>query len=182
MSGVGERVPPGAWTSRHLLLLLSHRATSSCKLLTHTQAHRVATPSIECFSLWPLACTWAGLSKPLCSCRCVVRARRPHVSSGSTARHVRRRVASMLMPQPQEVFPCTDCGHDCKLMGERYMVTFEVWARAQLLGGYAYMLCVRCLELRIGRRLVAGDFIRCGLNDGPQYHRSLLLRSRLHSV
>jgi hypothetical protein len=50
---------------------------------------------------------------------------------------------------------CVDCGEDKD--GEYYTVADEVWAASGLApnGG---MLCLACLEQRIGRLLVPGDF------------------------
>jgi hypothetical protein len=47
---------------------------------------------------------------------------------------------------------------------EYYMVHREVWAAAGMLprGG---MLCVGCLEARLGRRLTAADFTSAPVND-----------------
>jgi hypothetical protein len=52
-------------------------------------------------------------------------------------------------------FRCVDCGEDKN--GEYYMVANEVWATSGLApnGG---MLCLACLERRIGRLLVSRDF------------------------
>ena len=67
---------------------------------------------------------------------------------------------------------CVDCEADT--IDENYMVHDGVWPIAKD-GG---MLCVGCLEQRIGRELTARDFRDCPLNtDGP--HKSRRLRARL---
>jgi len=59
---------------------------------------------------------------------------------------------------------------------EYYMVRDAVWiaARGPLLG----MLCIGCLEARLGRRLVPDDFASVPLNTG-RGHRSARLLERL---
>jgi hypothetical protein len=56
-------------------------------------------------------------------------------------------------------FPCGGCGI-ATWPGEWYMVHGDVWARAGM--GQHGMLCVGCLEERLGRPLAANDF-----NDAP---------------
>jgi hypothetical protein len=69
---------------------------------------------------------------------------------------------------------CGDCLVDVIEIGERYMVHDAVWP-IEPDGG---VLCVGCLEKRIGRRLNARDFTDCLGNRGawPQSER---LRSRM---
>ena len=50
---------------------------------------------------------------------------------------------------------CVDCGEEKD--GEYYTVANEVWA-ASGLAPHGGMLCLACLERRIGRLLVPGDF------------------------
>ena len=58
-------------------------------------------------------------------------------------------------PEILTIFRCVDCGEDKD--GEYYMVANEVWA-ASGLAPNSGMLCLACLERRIGRLLVPGDF------------------------
>jgi hypothetical protein len=62
--------------------------------------------------------------------------------------------------------PCADCGMDttpctgkrgCRHIGkwEHYMVHHELWAQAGMTTG---LLCIGCLERRLGRTLTAADF------------------------
>lgn len=76
---------------------------------------------------------------------------------------------------------CQDCGHDTRLMGELYMLQFDLWLQILTDTGHADMLCITCVERRLGRKLGPRDFIRCPLNDEEPWTRrqSLLLRSRL---
>jgi hypothetical protein len=52
-------------------------------------------------------------------------------------------------------FHCVDCDKDT-LGGEYYMVSDELWAAAGM--GREGMLCLACLERRIGRELAIDDF------------------------
>jgi hypothetical protein len=79
-----------------------------------------------------------------------------------------------------ERFMCQDCGHDTRLMGEMYMVDHDTWKDALDRGGPAHMLCVGCLEARLGYILVQYDFPEwIPLNFYPQQYQSLRLRQRL---
>lgn len=69
---------------------------------------------------------------------------------------------------------CMDCGADT--FDEYYMVTHELWASVVM--SRHGKLCVRCLELRLGRELIPEDFLACPAND-PTWRKTPLLRSRL---
>jgi hypothetical protein len=58
---------------------------------------------------------------------------------------------------------CRDCSIDVIAISEYFMVRDEVWP-IEPDGG---VLCVRCLEARIGRELTARDFTDCPLNRLP---------------
>jgi hypothetical protein len=76
---------------------------------------------------------------------------------------------------------CTDCGVDTQEIGEYYMVTDSCWKKAGDVDG---MLCVGCIEKRLGRRLTARNFTSCPLNWSNAivpYHCSERLCSRMHS-
>lgn len=77
-----------------------------------------------------------------------------------------------------DLFCCADCGHDTKMLGERYMVTAELW---EWLTYYepAYALCVLCGERRLGRQFRSDDFLACPLNYSGKYDQSQLLADRL---
>ena len=79
-----------------------------------------------------------------------------------------------------EGFGCRDCGLDTLEAGEYYMVHREVWELTGLEGSGG-MLCIGCLESRLGRRLIPGDFMTCPLNhDGAGLtDQSDRLRNRL---
>lgn len=54
-------------------------------------------------------------------------------------------------------FPCRDCSFDTLKGAEYYMVSDEVWSKAGM-GARSGMLCIGCLETRLGRPLNALDF------------------------
>jgi hypothetical protein len=71
---------------------------------------------------------------------------------------------------------CTECGVDTIALGEYYMVKPNVWERAGLLPtnqrtaparrtSGTEILCVGCLERRLGRTLVASDFTAAPVNN-----------------
>jgi hypothetical protein len=64
-------------------------------------------------------------------------------------------------------------------MRERYMVNHQMWDEVTYEEGHAHMLCIGCLEARIGRRLWHGDFINCPLNYGDLREHSQRLAHRL---
>jgi hypothetical protein len=82
------------------------------------------------------------------------------------------------------VFPeylCIDCGRDTLGIDEYYMVTDSVWGDATPFdeGG---MLCIECLELRLGRILVQADFMDCPVNSGSVFEQSPRLKARLDNL
>ena len=74
-------------------------------------------------------------------------------------------------------FACVDCGVDTSDTGEFYMVQDELWPLSE----YGSMLCIGCLEARLGRRLVPSDFTDCLINQ-ETYGHSQRLQSRLAGV
>lgn len=78
--------------------------------------------------------------------------------------------------------PCVDCGNGTSAFGldEYFMVHAEVWA-ATGLGVGGGLLCIGCVEARIGRRLTAADFTGAPVNDWrrPGWHGSPRLLDRL---
>lgn len=57
---------------------------------------------------------------------------------------------------------CDDCGFNTS-HSEYYMVKNPIWEEAQN-KGIAQILCIGCLERRIGRKLVSNDFSDVPLN------------------
>jgi hypothetical protein len=71
---------------------------------------------------------------------------------------------------------CRDCG--ASTHAERYIVKDETW-RQSALDYRSGMLCVGCLEARLGRKLARGDFIFTPLNIEALWFGSERLRDRL---
>jgi hypothetical protein len=78
--------------------------------------------------------------------------------------------------------PCADCGVDALSLGEWYMVWDEIWDRAWInrsrppAGG---ILCIGCLETRLGRTLTAPDFTDAPISIPLKSVMSKRLRNRL---
>lgn len=73
---------------------------------------------------------------------------------------------------------CIDCDINTKDIDEYYMVKNEIWE--EFVPEKRGMLCIGCLEIRMGRELVPSDFLECILNDtGWQDSRSDRLLARL---
>lgn len=58
---------------------------------------------------------------------------------------------------------CADCGMKTIDSNEYYMVTQSCWARAGM-KGRSGMLCIGCLESRLGKQLTPQNFAECPLN------------------
>lgn len=71
-------------------------------------------------------------------------------------------------------FLCVDCQFDT-FQNEYYMVKDEIWP----IGMDDGMLCIDCLEKRLGRKLIKDDFTDCLVNIDPAYERSEKLKNRL---
>lgn len=57
---------------------------------------------------------------------------------------------------------CVDCGINTYNINEYYMARKEIWQEANLHKG---MICIGCLENRLGRFLRKKDFSDCLLNE-----------------
>ena len=74
-------------------------------------------------------------------------------------------------------FLCMDCSIDTGKAGEHYMLLDEIWN--QVCSSPLGMLCVRCLERRLGRRLTKNDFNNSYINSMNFAPKSAVLSSRL---
>jgi hypothetical protein len=77
--------------------------------------------------------------------------------------------------------PCDDCGIGTFEIGECYMVQDALWKLAWE-GRHRprrEILCIGCLEQRLGRRLVASDFKAAPINDAADPTISPRMRDRL---
>ena len=89
------------------------------------------------------------------------------------------------MKTPLIVTQCCDCGLGCNVAGEWYAVRDTVWELAwrgrrkpwHSIRGQA-VLCIGCLEKRLGRTLCAGDFTDAAVNC-PDGNISDRMRARL---
>lgn len=64
---------------------------------------------------------------------------------------------------------CKGCGIST-FNYEYYMVHSHIWNKANRLNRRG-MLCIGCLERRLGRMLTASDFTDCPLNKKPKWHK-----------
>ena len=73
---------------------------------------------------------------------------------------------------------CVDCGCNTVKRREYYFVHNHVWRKARM-QKYTGMLCVRCLEARLGRSLTSSDFPRTLLNAKNMIYGSKILKKRI---
>jgi len=88
-------------------------------------------------------------------------------------------------------FQCVDCGICTHTINEYYMVYSRVWRSALRVdpviserkryrkNALSTMLCIGCLEQRLGRELTSADFTDCPLNNGENFYRSKRYQQRL---
>ena len=76
-------------------------------------------------------------------------------------------------------FDCLACGINTLLIQEYYMLTDEVWDQACPEG--KGMLCIGCLEARLGRELTARDFTDAPVNSS-MFGQSEKLAARVRST
>jgi len=69
-----------------------------------------------------------------------------------------RRVVRIMENDPVRNPVCMDCGVDTEAINEEYMILDDLWRTA--VPSEAGMLCVGCLEKRLGRELRRDDFAR----------------------
>lgn len=78
------------------------------------------------------------------------------------------------------MFKCSDCGECTQCLDEYYMVEDEVWSLATDPKEKPKLLCIGCLESRLGRLLTKDDFSAVPLNEMPFWPRSERLLARLN--
>jgi hypothetical protein len=83
-----------------------------------------------------------------------------------------------LLSRGLEHSACLDCGTDTIEAGEYYILRDDVWLSTGVKrdGG---MLCIGCVESRLGRRLNRSDFTSAGINTQPNAWRSARFNERL---
>jgi len=74
-------------------------------------------------------------------------------------------------------FLCMDCGVDTSRIGEFYFINTETWTCA--VGSKNGMLCIGCLERRLGRLLKRSDFTDAYINRRDWGSKSARLPNRL---
>ena len=77
-------------------------------------------------------------------------------------------------------FKCIDCGINTHDIKEYYMVKNEIWFGLKL--NRSGMLCIGCLENRLGRRLKPNDFPDLPINTNPFNEHSERLKERLKGI
>jgi hypothetical protein len=94
------------------------------------------------------------------------------------------------MTWPTIVTQCCDCGVGTRVAGERYMIKSavreEAWRGRRKSWHYLHgqsVLCIGCLERRLGRTLCAEDFVAsAGVNDPNRDDISDRMRDRLEAT
>lgn len=81
------------------------------------------------------------------------------------------------MAQSRRKFLCLDCGVDTGKIGEFYFIKTELWLK--IVGAIKGMLCIGCLEKRLGRMLCKRDFTDATINNPRFVSKSQRLMSRL---
>jgi hypothetical protein len=72
---------------------------------------------------------------------------------------------------------CLDCGVNTASIGEHYFLKNDVWFKAH--HSERGMLCIGCVEKRLGRLLTSADFTDCHVNRpqaGKVFSQRLLSR------
>lgn len=87
------------------------------------------------------------------------------------------------MPEQEDFseFNCWDCNVNTLEINEYYMVDNGVWESATEDCGTDVMLCIGCLEARLGDKLHSGDFPPLPINLGV-FPYSERLQDRLNTV
>ena len=74
---------------------------------------------------------------------------------------------------------CLDCRVDTGKINEHYFINTEDWIK--VVGSKIGMLCIGCLENRLGRTLTSSDFPPVHINNPRLYSMSSRLLSRINS-
>lgn len=75
-------------------------------------------------------------------------------------------------------FLCLDCNVDTGKIFEHYFIHTDLWL--SLVGTNKGMLCVGCLEARLGRQLTSADFTSASINTPNYEPKSQRLMQRLN--
>lgn len=74
---------------------------------------------------------------------------------------------------------CAGCGEDTSLMKEHYFLNTELWLQVNN-GQERGMLCIGCVEKRLGRKLNTFDFPSVHINNPKLNSMSTRLHNRIH--
>ena len=77
----------------------------------------------------------------------------------------------------RQKFLCVDCKIDTGKAHEHYFVKNDVWF--SVMPSNKGMLCVGCIEARLGRNLTKDDFTDCSLNNPKYEPKSNRLMNRM---
>lgn len=81
------------------------------------------------------------------------------------------------MHKSRSKWNCEDCSQNTSQMREHYFIHTTLWLSVH--PNECGMLCVGCLESRLGRNLVPADFPSVHINNPKKYSMSDRLRSRI---
>ena len=81
------------------------------------------------------------------------------------------------MANSRKKWLCLDCGVDTGKIHEHYFIQTALWM--EVVGSKSGMLCIDCLEKRLGRKLRKQDFPSVHINNPKLYSMSDRLRERL---
>lgn len=75
---------------------------------------------------------------------------------------------------------CLDCRVDTGKIGEHYFLNTAIWV--SVVGSKYGMLCIGCIEQRLGRKLQPSDFTNAYINSPKHASKSVRLLNRLGVV
>jgi hypothetical protein len=81
------------------------------------------------------------------------------------------------MSNSRRKFLCLDCRVDTGKIREHYMLVDDVWFSIH--GSNLGMICIGCIENRLGRQLCPQDFNSSHVNNPKLYDMSARLLSRI---
>lgn len=81
------------------------------------------------------------------------------------------------MANKRKKFLCLDCSVDTGKLNEHYFIQTPIWM--QVVGSNKGMLCIGCLEGRLGRQLTKADFTDCTINSPKHESKSIRLMQRM---
>lgn len=81
------------------------------------------------------------------------------------------------MSKSRRKFLCIDCKIDTGKIHEHYFIKTDLWLK--LVGSKIGMLCIGCIEKRLGRELIPIDFENVWINNPKYEMKSERLMKRL---